>query len=74
MSDTVKTVKSIALDGETDMVRVMEGETVLCTVHKDALSSSDFALETGDDLYEYVKGFTSIDDAVEAIKSAAAGA
>lgn len=72
MSDITKQVKNISLNSETGMVRASLGETVLAEVHKDALSNEDFRIEDGDGLYEYVKGFTSIDDAVEAIKAAAA--
>lgn len=59
----VKPVTHITLDDETNMVQAVEGDEVIATIHKDILHVQD-----GDGLFEYVKKFTSVHDAVKAIK------
>jgi len=59
-------VKRIVINHETGIVTCNAGENVLCAVQKELLG-----IETGDELMEFTKGFSSIDDAIAHIQTLA---
>lgn len=71
MDMTATTDKPVISMDHDGIVTVTHNGEVLAKVHKDALETEDFKIEDGDNegLYEFVKRFTSIDAAAEAIKA-----
>jgi|GEM_PF-2629343 len=69
MSGSVtKPVKRITVDYETGVVACIVGAETVCSIKKELLN-----IDTGEDLLEFTKGFSSIDDAINHVKSMSDG-
>lgn len=64
MSDSVTNpVKRITVDYEKGVVACIVGDETVCSVKKEILN-----IDTGEDLLEFTKGFSCIDDAINHVK------
>ncbi len=64
----IRPVKRISMDHETGVVTCSVGADEVCSIKKEILN-----IDTGEDLLEFTKGFSSIDDAIDHVKLMANG-